>query len=280
MFFQQSIHHRICCVYAQVLPFRGGFRRGFRSTLHHAHDALNDIIHIGEVAATIAIVENLDGVTLQQLIGKAKVGHVRAAGRAIDREEAQTCGGDIVEFGIAMGKELVALLGSGIEADRIIHAVVGAEGHLLVSAIDTAGTGIDQVLHREVATGLQDIVEAHHVAHDIGIGILDRIAHTCLRGKVDHNLGLIFGEELIDEGLIGDIGLEEAIGDTRRGNRRGQRAGRGGGNRHSRREQRAGIRGGLGQALQFFEAVFLEGNLVVGVEIIDIDNRGASCFGL
>ena len=44
------------------------------SSLHHAHNALNDIIYIGEVAAAVAIVEYLDGFALQQLVGKAKVG--------------------------------------------------------------------------------------------------------------------------------------------------------------------------------------------------------------
>ena len=36
-----------------------------RGALHHTDNTLYDIIHIGKVASTVAIVENLDGFTLQ-----------------------------------------------------------------------------------------------------------------------------------------------------------------------------------------------------------------------
>lgn len=93
--------------------------------LHHADNAFDNVIDIGEVALAVAVVEDLDGLALQQLVGKAEVGHVGAAGWAVDGEEAEACCGNVIEFGIAMGEELIALFGGGVEGYGIIYAVIG-----------------------------------------------------------------------------------------------------------------------------------------------------------
>ena len=61
------------------------------STLHYTIYTLHDVIHIGKVSTTITVVENLDGLTLQQLVGESEVRHIGTTGRTIDRKEAQTC---------------------------------------------------------------------------------------------------------------------------------------------------------------------------------------------
>ena len=78
-----------------------------RSSLHHAHNALDDIIDIGEVTTAVAVVEDFYRLALEQLIRKAEVSHIGTSCRTIDGEEAQACGGDIVELRVAMGEELV-----------------------------------------------------------------------------------------------------------------------------------------------------------------------------
>ena len=108
----------------------------FRGTLHHADNALDNVVDIGEVASAVAVVVDLDGLALQEFIGEAEVGHVGSSGGAIDGEEAEAGGGNVVEFGIAVGHELVTLLGGSVEAYWIVYAVIGAEGHFLVAAID------------------------------------------------------------------------------------------------------------------------------------------------
>ena len=42
------------------------------------------------------------------------------------------------EYGIAVRHKLVALLGGSIQAHRVVHPVLHAEGDLLVTAIHTA----------------------------------------------------------------------------------------------------------------------------------------------
>ena len=91
---------------------------------HHADHSLNYVIDIGEVATAVAVVIDLDGLAAEQLVGEAKVGHIGPSGGAIDGEEPQAGAGDVVELAIAVGHELVALLGGGIQGDGIVHPVV------------------------------------------------------------------------------------------------------------------------------------------------------------
>ena len=107
----------------------------FWGFLHDAHNALHDVIDIGEVAFTVAVVEYLDGLALDEFVGKAEICHVGTTSRTIDGEEAQTCGWDIIELGIGMCHQFVALLCRCIERDGVIHFVIGRIWHFLVAAI-------------------------------------------------------------------------------------------------------------------------------------------------
>ena len=107
--------------------------RGFH---HHTDNAFYDVVNIGEVALAVAVVEDLNLLALDELVGEAEVGHVGTTCRAIDSEESEASAGDVVELAVGMGHELVALLGSSIEGDGVVHLVVGAVGNFLVAAID------------------------------------------------------------------------------------------------------------------------------------------------
>ena len=218
--------------------------------LHHADDAFHDVIDIGEVAAAVAVVVDLYGLSTEQAVGEAKVGHVGPSGGSIDGEEAQAGGGYVVELAVAVGHELVALLGGGIQGDGVVHAVVGAEGHFLVAAIHGAGAGIHQVLHGMVSARLQDVVEAHDVALDIDIGVVDAVAHPRLRGQVDHNVGLILLEEAAHQLAVGNAALDGHVVYARRFGTR-----------------------------QLPQAVLLERRIVIVVEIINAHNRPSTGSG-
>lgn len=66
--------------------------------VHDAPDAHDDVIDVGEVAAAVAHVEDLDGVAAAQLLGEAEVGHVGPAHGAVHGEEAQAGRRDGVEL--------------------------------------------------------------------------------------------------------------------------------------------------------------------------------------
>ena len=197
----------------------------FRGLAHDTDYAFHDVIDIGEIAAAVAVIVDLDGLAFQQLVRESEIGHVRAPGRAVNGKETEARSRDIVQLGIAVGEEFVALLGRRIQANRIIHPVVSAERDFLVAAVDAAGTGINQVLDTlvsdipgrarndviRVPAGLQDVVEPDHVALDVGIRILDAIADTRLSCEVHDDVKMVFLEEAVDEGLVGEVAFDELV---------------------------------------------------------------------
>ena len=180
--------------------------------LHNTEDAFDYVIDVGEVAAAVAVVEYLDGPAFAELVGEAEVGHIGAAGGTVDGEEAEAGAGDVVELAVGVGQELVALLGGGVEADGVVDLVVGGEGNLGVAAVDAAGAGVDQVLDGMAAAGFEDVVEADEVALDVGVGVGDGVADAGLRGEVDDDVGVVLVEDLVDEGPVSEVALDEGPG--------------------------------------------------------------------
>ena len=107
-------------VVADVIDFVG--REGesvfavllFWGVLHHADDAFDDVVDVGKVALALAVVENLDGLAGFELVGEAEVGHVGAAGGAVNGKESQARARDVVELAVGVRHELVALFGGGV----------------------------------------------------------------------------------------------------------------------------------------------------------------------
>ena len=95
-----------------------------------------------------------------------------------------------------------------------------------IAAVDAAGAGVDQVLHAlvsgipgragndviRVPASLQDVVEPDHVALDIGIGVLYAIPDPRLSGKIHDDVEVVFLEDAVDEGLVGEVALDEFVG--------------------------------------------------------------------
>ena len=59
--------------------------------LHNADDSLHNVIDISKIALAVTVVEDLDGLALDQFVGETEVGHVGTACRTIDGEEAEAC---------------------------------------------------------------------------------------------------------------------------------------------------------------------------------------------
>lgn len=211
--------------------------------IHDAPDALDDVVDVGEVAAAVAHVEDLDGVAAAQLLGEAEVGHVGPAHGTVHREEAQASRGDGVELGVGGGHELVGLLCGGVERHRRVDAVLLRERYLLVAAIDRAGACVDEVLDRVVAASLEDVEKADEVALEVGARVLDGITHARLGGEVHHDVEAVLGEQALDEGGVAQVAAHEG---------------------------EAAVRVGFGQHAQ---ARVLDAGVVVAVEVVEADNH-------
>ena len=178
---------------------------GLRRAIKDADHAFCNIVDIGEVAPHPAMVEDVDSAAFEYGLGEQEQRHVGPAPGAIYGEEAQAGGGQREQMAVGVGHQLVGLLGRGVEADRMIDVVVLGKRHALIAAVDAGTAGIDKVLDAVVATAFENIDEADHVAIDIGMGILQRIAHTGLRREVDHALRAFRREQGGNALAIGDI---------------------------------------------------------------------------
>ena len=70
-----------------------------------AHDALDDVVDVGEVAGHLAAVEHVDRLAREDRLGELEQRHVGAAPRTVDGEEAKPGGRQAEE--VAVGMRLV-----------------------------------------------------------------------------------------------------------------------------------------------------------------------------
>jgi hypothetical protein len=168
---------------------------GLGSAVVDADHAFDDVVDVGEVALHVAVVEDVDRPPFEDRLGEQEQRHVRPAPRAIHREEAQPGGRQAEQMAVGVRHQLVGLLGGRVQADRVVDAVMLGERHLGVAAVDAGARGIDQVLHAVVAAAFEDVGEADQVAVDVGVRVLQRVAHAGLGGEVDHAVELLGGEQ-------------------------------------------------------------------------------------
>ena len=99
-----------------------------------------------------------------------------------------------------------------------------------------------------MTAGFEDVVESDDVGFDIGIGIGDAIADTCLGGKVDNDIGRVFGEAILNERFVGDAAFDE--------------------------DEPTGI----GHGMDFCQTLLLQTNIVIVVHIVDAYNLSRGIF--
>ena len=107
-----------------------------------------------------------------------------------------------------MSHELVAFLGGGVKAFRIVHLVVFTERSLGVSAINTARTGIDKRIAMIAAT-FEYIEKTHYVVLHIASGMVYGISHTRLGGKVANHIKTFAEEKIFKSGVIGYVKFQK-----------------------------------------------------------------------
>ena len=96
-----------------------------------------------------------------------------------------------------------------------------------------------------MTTGFQNIVETNHIRLDIGIWILNGVAHTSLSSQIHHHIELIFRKQGINSCLIGNIALDELPCRTSRN-----------------------------ALVQLVHTIVLQRHIIIGIHIVDADNRG------
>lgn len=246
--FRRTAADVVDCVGRQGKPVLAG--RLFGRALHDADHALHDIVHIGEIALAVAVVEDLDGLSGNELLRSGEIEHIRATCGAVDGKEAQSRRGDVVELRVAMRQQLVRFLRRGVERHRIVHLVVGRERHLLVAAVNRGGRSVYEMLHGIVPARFQNVVEADQVRFDIDVRVVDRIADARLCREVHDDRGLVFRKDAVDQRLVRNRAPDKDVPYRRR----------------------------LRRLFDQPEPVFLQGRIVIVVHVVERDDRAAGEF--
>ena len=111
-----------------IRPVRGAAVGGRRRQRQEPQHGFDHVVDVGEVAAHLAVIEQLDRSTGPDGFGEDEIRHVGAAPWAVDGEEAQTRRRQPVEVAVGVHHELIGPLGRGVEAHRVIDGIALGEG--------------------------------------------------------------------------------------------------------------------------------------------------------
>ena len=150
-----------CCRCCRSRTARASASVDAGGRVEHAHDAFDDVVDIGEVALHPAVVEDLDRLARQDGPREQHRRHVGPAPRAVDGEEAQAGRRQPVQVAVAVRHQLVGLLGRGVQAHRMIDALVLRKRQRVVGAVDARARRIDEVRDAGVPAALEHVAESH-----------------------------------------------------------------------------------------------------------------------
>ena len=116
-----------------------------------------------------------------------------------------------------MGHQLIGFLSGCIQRYRVIHLVIRAIRHFFITAIHGRTGRINQMLYRgmplivRMAAGFQNVIEADHVALDVGIRVGDGVANASLGTQIDYNIRMVLFKNAVDTYLVRKVALDKGI---------------------------------------------------------------------
>ena len=117
------------------------------------------------------------------------------APRAVHGEEPQPRRAQPVEVRVGVGHQFVRGLGRGVQRTRTVDALRFGKRRRRRIAVDRRRTRVHQVFDAAMPAQLQHVDEADQVAVDVGVRILERVAHAGLRGEMDHAAEAVLVEQ-------------------------------------------------------------------------------------
>src|SRR4051794_25550727 len=221
---------------------------GTRNVIADANNAFYDVVHVGKVANVFPVIEELDGFSRQNVLGKHEQGHVRPTPRSIDRKEPEPACRKLEQVTVAVGHQFIGPLGCRVELQRMVDAAMLTEWHVGVRAIDAARARVGQMIDLCISTGLENVGEGYNIAFDIGVWILQAVANTRLGREMNYPVERTIGKAALDGIWVGQVGAMEAI-----------------------------VSGTLqGQMLQDFQPGFLDRGRIVIIDDVHPDDRIAA----
>lgn len=86
---------------------------------------------------------------------------------------------------VAVREQFVGAFSRGVQRNRLIDLIAFAKRHPGVGTIDRAAGGVDQVGRRMMPAGFEDVEKADQIRLRVGVGIVEGVADSGLRGEVN-----------------------------------------------------------------------------------------------
>ncbi len=174
-----------------------------------ADDAVDDVGHVGVVAARRAVPVHRDGLIREELTGKLVNGQVGPLAWAINRKEPKAMRGDVVEVVERVGEQLAGAFRGGVWRDRLPHRIALGERDLVVVAVDGRGGPIDKRIDVQLLSHLEHRLGAAHVRLLVGPRGLDGGPDAGPSREVD-NCVHAPGVQGMQDGIgVADVRLDE-----------------------------------------------------------------------
>mmetsp|Transcript_2169 Transcript_2169/g.6638 ORF Transcript_2169/g.6638 Transcript_2169/m.6638 type:complete len:379 (-) Transcript_2169:203-1339(-) len=185
---------------------------GVGAELHGGDDAGDDVVDVGKISLHFPLIVDGERLALLDGSGEEEGGHVGPAPGAVDGEEAEADGVEVVDVVVGGGDLLVGELGGAVEVGGVGHLVGLCEGNFRVEAVNARRRGVDEGRPRSTRH-LPDLLdqgdEALQVVPDVGERVRERVPHAGLRGEVDDVRELVLVEELLEQRGVADVPLED-----------------------------------------------------------------------
>ena len=110
---------------------------------------------------------------------------------------------------VSVSHQLIGLLAGGIEAHRVVNAVLLRKRHARVAAIDRTAAGVHQMLNPVMAATFQDVTKTHKVGLDVSGWVFNRVTHSRLGRQVHHLLRHVLSEGGVHSDTIFQIRFDQ-----------------------------------------------------------------------
>ncbi len=193
---------------AQVDDLVLGVVEPFRAA-QAADDAVDDVGHVGVVAARRAVAVHRDGLVGEELPGKPVDRLVWPLARTVNGKEAEAVDGKPVEVVERVRQQLAGAFRGGVRRDRCVHRVGLRKRNRVVGAVDGGGRAVDERADAQLLRHLQHRLGAAHVRLLVGPRGLDGGAHA-RPGRQVHDRIHAPGMEGVQEGVgVANVRLDE-----------------------------------------------------------------------
>ena len=179
--------------------------------LEDAPDGIDMVIDIEPVAHVFAIAVDGEGVVLERVLDEARDEFFGVLARAIVIAAVREGGRELVGVGIGADEMVGGGFGGSVRGVGAVGRGFGEEADGAEGAIDLVGGDVVEMDVRKCAHDFEEREGAFDVGFYKGVGGSDAAVDVALCSEMDDGVDLLLAADLLDEGAVIDVSMDEAV---------------------------------------------------------------------